>query len=1244
MKEQVTQSSASRLIDKIFESDLIEEKRTFLTVRWIVLAFLVATFHWINEYPLFEMNKIVLGEVFYLFYIIGVLFFGKYKSDSRIFNLSRPIIDFLFISLFEYLSLSTFGSHSWTHVLYLIPVIFSCFWYKKLFTITFVTLISVSYLLLNYFTLDMGKTFDTFTKRINILGPVIVVFYLVAFGIIFFKRKIKSEYFERYIQIKQQTIELEREKEYTRNLLRSSLDAIIAVDRNGIISEINERACELLGYEKDSIVSQNVGKFYALGEGNRVMKALLDSEDGSIENFKTYIQNKNREDIPILLSAAFLYDKKSDSKRKPTKRKKFPTIGYFRDIRAEQVVDNIAREITSLTDEKTLLDKIVKIVAKTLKAEACSLLAYNENRGMLKVITSYGMPEYLKKNEWLEWYGKNETMMAKIFSLKQTLNISNIDVSRRYPPDQDFNWKYAQNFAKHSKFKDLKHYLGTPLIVQGEVYGVIRVLNKYCNERELDKQGFMENDQNVLERISTQASILIEKARDNERFGAISKVGRELNEMLDVPIDKLLEIIVRTVVKGMRFKACYLRLLEDTDNLKIRACYGLQEKFKRKDNYILKIGEGISGSVVKTGEYRTVEDLTKEEEYVYSAIWKEEGLRSMLSIPLKYRNRVIGVINCYGRRPHKFTDQEIRVMETFASYASIAIQNKKRVDELMTLNKIGSELVKPIQIEELFDLLLKRAKTLSGADRICIKIYDERNNEMKTVDALDCKWHEKNKKVDTNIWKDQIAEVLKEGKSRIIPGSNEMQERCEILPDSDLLGEIKQSALVPIKTDDKVFGIIFLDSYIDNYFTEDDLLVLEAFSSQAAIALRNARLFDKLHKVTETFPRLSEVDTDMDRVLQNIADIAAKVLATDILLIYRWDNKDEKIIWPPIYNGDIRFPNYMMSEVGSADIPTFFLEKGNSHYAEDSQEDIIMTAEGKPPRGDAPSRFVFREGIVSSAGIILKVGQKKVGVMFINYRSHHKFDQDERKIIENYASYIAIAIQNVKYFSERHAAAAMQTLGQLAAVIAHNMKNDISTINLYAGDLIDEMEPGTSEYESLSRIKEKIRKITSDIDNLLAASGKKILKKEAVDTKSFINKLEKDIRSDLDAKNIILEKKIARSVQKIKIDPAQIKMVLSNLAYNSMEAMPNGGKIFISVSKSGNTVLLDWKDTGKGIPPEHVDDIFQPFWTTKGKGFGMGLFLSRAIIEGHGGSIAANAKCKKGAQFVIRLPIKELRQ
>jgi signal transduction histidine kinase/signal transduction protein with GAF and PtsI domain len=1097
----------------------------------------------------------------------------------------------------------------------------------------FVTVVSVTYSLLSYHVLDVEGTFTTLYERFSMLLPIVVMFYLIAVGTSFYKK------------VKHQAAELGGEKEYTRNLLKSSFDAIIAVNSIGYITEVNERTCELFECDRKEMEKHPVMNFYAPGEARRVINALRKSEEGSIENFSTYILSKSDEEIPILLSASFLYDRNLNLKKELAGGKQFPTVGYFRDKRAEDAVDNIAKKITSKTAEKAVFDKIAEIVAKTLKAEACSLLTYNERKGAFKVIASYGMPETLKRSEWLEEYDeKDSSMIAKTFALRQTLNISNIDVNKQQPRDIKIKWQYVQNFSKYSRFGDFKHFLGTPLIVQDEVYGIIRVINKYCSDGKLDKKGFTEKDIIMLERISSQVSILVEKVRDKGRFKAISKVGRELNEMVDVPLEKLLEIIAEEVVKGMRFKACYLRLIEGGDNLKIKACYGLKGDYKENDKYIIKIGEGIAGKVVQTGGYRTVMDLREEKEFAFKGIWQKEGLRSMLSIPLKYRSRVIGVINCYTHRIHKFTEQEIQIMNTFAANASIAIQNKKRVDELVALNEIGNELVKPVKINELFDVILRKAKAISGADCLCVKNYDERSWVlMKTVCALNCKWHEQNKDYKVNIREgvgaDILGEVINSGKSRIISNYEKIREKLTNVPERELFKNVKSCVLIPIKIDNKVYGVLFLESYILNFFTEDDLLVLQAFSSQAAIALKNANFFNKLQKVTETFPKISELNIDIDTVLDNIADIASEVLETDVLVLYQYDEKNKKIIWPPIFKGDIIYPEYMISPVDETDAPMLFINRGKNHYAESSQDDPIM-APGQNPRKGIPKRFLFREKIASSAAILLKVGQETVGIMFINYRIPHKFNEDERRIIENYASYIAIAIQNVKHFYEKEVAAAMQTLGHLAPAIAHKIRNDIGTISLYTGHLIDETEKDSPQSFPLNQIKGKIHKITRDIDFLMDASKLKIPEKKFIDLKNFIDEIESEILSDLKARKISLEIRIADNLPKIKIDPAQIKMVLINLAYNSIDAMPNGGKIFISISKFKKVVLLEWKDTGTGISPEYAAKVFELFWTTKDRGFGLGLFLSKTIIEEHEGSISLDSKYKKGAKFTIKFPIK----
>jgi PAS domain S-box-containing protein len=1211
-------------------------------LKLLALLFIIANFHLLNKTPVSKSVLIAVFECLFFIYILLFFVLFKIKPSFKV-PIINLVLDFLFIAFFDYLSLSSFGYSSRIYALYLIPVIYCSYWFKWSYTLVFVTMVSVVYTLLNFYTPDMALFYTT-GEKIGKLVPITGIFYLSALAVTLYKKKTQKAFIDAE--------KLGQIKESTQTLLKDKIDGFMAIDEKGNITEANQLARELLGYSEEEIYKINVKDIYAPGEASKIMRGLRQSPDGSI-NIKTWYQSKEKEKMPILLSASFVYDRESNLREMLAKGKKFPSIGYFRDIRAEDIFDNIARDITAMTNEKALLDRIVEIVAKTIKSETCCVLIYNEKNALIEIFSQYGMPEPPGGDIAIESYAENESLTGKVFVSGKPRNVSNIDVAKKQPDEAGIKWENAEKFAKYSKYGDFKHFLGTPLRIQGEVYGVIRVLNKYLNDKELDNKGFMEKDILLLKRIANQVSILLEKVRNKERFEAISKVGIELNAKVDVKLDDLLGIIARGAVEGIKFRACSLRLIEDSNKLRIKGHYGFKREYK-EERFTLKIGEGISGEIAEIGEMKAVEDLKEKNNFKFKKeLLKKEGLKSMLSIPLKHHNRIIGVINCYTGKKHKFTDQEIQIMETFAVYAGVAIQNKKRVDELLALNEIGGELLKPFQpekwepfgSEKLLDIILQQAKAISGANRVCIKRYDERLEEMRTVRVLNCPWCEKNSDYPLNIkegFGDEIlAKIINDGCSRIISNFDEIREKLRPGPDWEHFKEVKSSALVPIKIDKKVFGIIFLDSYKYNFFTGDDLKVLEAFSNQAAIALKNARLFNKLHMVTETFPKISELDVDIDRVLKSIVEIAAKILETDIFILYIYEAKQKKIKWPPIHFGDIKYPEIMESEEISSDKPLSFIKKGTSHYANKSQDDSIMSSKGKPTRKGFPDCFVLREGITSSAGILLKVGQEIVGVMFINYRTPHEFNADERQIIEIFASYIAIAIQNVMHFSEKKTADAMNTIGKLSANFAHKIKNDIGTINLYTGDLMDETKPEAPQYFPLTQIKDKILKITKDINFLSSTSKMYVHEKKLIHINDLIKELQSEILPDLEIKKITLEIEIQPDLPKLEIDPTQIKMVFINLAQNSIDAMLGGGKIFLSISKSNENLVFHWTDTGGGIPPKYAHKIFNVLWSTKDNGSGLGLFYSKTIIEEHGGSISLDTNQKKGARFVITLPVKE---
>ena len=169
-----------------------------------------------------------------------------------------------------------------------------------------------------------------------------------------------------------------------------------------------------------------------------------------------------------------------------------------------------------------------------------------------------------------------------------------------------------------------------------------------------------------------------------KQFEALSKVSRSITSNLY--LEDILKLIVTVSAEIMNSKICSLSLIDEkTNTLILKATQSMSEAYNKKPP--LKVGEGIAGKAAKENKPITIYDISKEPEYKYKDIAKKEGLKSLLSVPLSVKGRVIGVLNNYTSYPHKFTKDEINILTTVASQAAIVIENT----ELMVKTKVVQE-------------------------------------------------------------------------------------------------------------------------------------------------------------------------------------------------------------------------------------------------------------------------------------------------------------------------------------------------------------------------------------------------------------------------------------------------------------------------------------------------------------------------------------------------------------------------
>jgi PAS domain S-box-containing protein len=217
-------------------------------------------------------------------------------------------------------------------------------------------------------------------------------------------------------------------------------------------------------------------------------------------------------------------------------------------------------------------------------------------------------------------------------------------------------------------------------------------------------------------------------------------------------------------------------------------------------------------------------------------------------------------------------------------------------------------------------------------------------------------------------------------------------------------------------------------------------------------------------------------------------------------------------------------------------------------------------------------------------------------------------------------------------------------MGELAASLAHELKQPISAAIMNADaclELLEREQPDIPELRDATSAMVRSAKRAADIiDRVRSLSTKGVPQRELVDANKIIREIAALLKNQLKQYSVIVDLQLAANVPKIMGDRVQLQQVVMNLMLNAIEATnKTGGELVVkSELTDKGQVLISVSDTGVGLPEGKEDDIFGAFFTTKPQGTGMGLAISRSIVESHGGRIWATGNTRRGATFYFELP------
>jgi two-component system sensor histidine kinase HydH len=215
----------------------------------------------------------------------------------------------------------------------------------------------------------------------------------------------------------------------------------------------------------------------------------------------------------------------------------------------------------------------------------------------------------------------------------------------------------------------------------------------------------------------------------------------------------------------------------------------------------------------------------------------------------------------------------------------------------------------------------------------------------------------------------------------------------------------------------------------------------------------------------------------------------------------------------------------------------------------------------------------------------------------------------------------------------------LAAVGNLAAGVAHEVRNPLSSIRGYAAYFGSLFDSDSDNKKAANIMAEEVDRVNRVISELLEFARPMELELQEVEIFDLVDKALRLIKYEAEMARVNIAKSIASDIPKVAMDKDRFTQVLLNIFINGIQAMKTGGDLTVEVFTRENKLTFQISDTGDGISAEDQANIFNPYFTTKKKGAGLGLAIAFKIIESHGGSIKIESAKGKGTMFVISIPL-----
>jgi GAF domain-containing protein len=826
--------------------------------------------------------------------------------------------------------------------------------------------------------------------------------------------------------------------------------------------------------------------------------------------------------------------------------------------------------------------------------------------------------------------------------------------------------RISGHFAEQVRATGLVGELAVPVRIRDQVVGVLWALYGRPVQISEEDIGLVSDLCQVVAIAVENARLYQEATQSAAEARALFEVGRLIAATLDP--DRVLDLIVEKVRGLIGVAACGIFRLDAQGVLRYVRGEGLSERFVH--GLAMRLGEGTSGRAAAEGVPVWTSDILADAairlEPAARRLAEQEGVRAVLSVPIRVKDAPWGCLATYRWEPHAVTPHEIEMLSSLATLAAVALENarlfgeaREHVARLEHLNQVNRAVSASLRLDEVLGQVAGATGALLGAPLVTVWVADEERRLLTRRAGHGRPEILARVPVHAAYGEGGTGRIAESRRPLLDLGVSE--EARLFAADALLEHGISSFSGVPVLLGDRLLGVLAIGGRREAPLSASDVGLLQTLTGQAAVAIENARLYEAAQREEAEAVALAEASRRFsaslrrEAVLEALVEAAAQVLdETWMVLVVEPETGSLRVVartqggpagverGPAVGSRPVRVGEQLIGQAAATGTPL-----------------LLRDVEELPP--NHPSRPDIERWGIRSALIVPVVGNGIVRAILAGsiHDESRQFSERDLRLAGAVADRAATALENARLFEELTRAyqdlktaqehlvqtEKLRALGEMASGVAHDFNNILAAILGRVQLILNHTEEPTlrrwlqvieraaldgaqtvRQIQEFTRIRRDQPAETVDVNQVVRDAVEMTQTRWRDETQS--QGLEVRMVTQLDP------------VPPVDGHPAELRQVLTNLILNAVDALPKGGTITITTRVAEGAIEVSVADTGTGMSDEVRRRIFEPFFSTKGpKGTGLGLAMVYGIVARHGGLVAVDSREGAGTTFTIRLPL-----